>query len=146
MENKYYTPTIEELKVGLECEWLADPANEVYKPVELTANMLSLTLDTTGWNFERLGVPGPLTNYRIKYLDAEDIESLGWIKSQYKTKEVYQLNRFVITSFSRLEENGLVIDISLLPHFKDSELRRIFRGRIKNKSELKTIMKQVGIL
>jgi hypothetical protein len=144
MENKYYTPEIEELHVGMYCEWLRDPANEIYIPVELTANMLSLTLNTTGSNFEKLNVPGPIS-YRVKYLDREDIESLGWVKSLYKTTEVYQLDKFVITSYSRLEEDGLVIDISSLPSFKDSELRRIFRGIIKNKSELKRVMEQLTI-
>lgn len=145
-ENKYYTPTIEELKVGLECEWLADPVNEIYKPIELPENMLSLTLNTAGWNFEKLGVPGPITNYRVKYLDTEDIESLGFVKALYKSSEVYQFSNVVITSYTRLNENGLTLDISVLPKLNNSSLMRIFRGKVKNKSELKTIMKQIGIL
>ena len=141
-KNKYYTPTIEELKVGLECEWLADPANEIYKSIELTATMLSLTLNTTGFNFERLGVPGPMTNYRIKYLDAEDIESLGF---KHEQENLYTFNHV----------NGQTYTLSVYAGYGNKiEIRCShpsinygnFLGYCKNKSELKTIMKQVGIL
>jgi hypothetical protein len=144
MENKYYTPKIEELHVGFECEiqssygWQKGSYPTIFQEDTLS-----------GFEVNDLGVFKTLEKrykyLRVKYLDREDIESLGWVKSLYKTTEVYQLDKFVITSYSRLEEDGLVIDISLLPSFKDSELRRIFRGIIKNKSELKRVMEQLTI-
>ena len=149
----YYTPTIEELHVGMHCEWLRDPGNEIYIPIELTANMLSLTLNTTGCNFEKMDVPGPIS-YRVKYLDREDIESLGFNKTFknefgieylfYENKDyqycLYQsLNEVLIF---RADKN---ISWFSRPSFSDA-YRPIFSGIIKNKSELERVLKQVGVL
>ena len=140
MENKYYTPKIEELHVGMYCEWLQDPANEIYIPVELTANMLSLTLNTTGWNFERLNVPGSIS-YRVKYLDREDIESLGWVHTGRSIDDWFKWEERV-----RLE-SGHYISFKMHYGYHDQKLTIngddgggescFFEGYVKNKSELK---------
>jgi hypothetical protein len=144
MENKYYTPEIEELHVGMYCEWLRDPANEIYIPIELTANMLSLTLNTTGWNFEKLNVPGPIS-YRVKYLDREDIESLGWV---YKYSEedkpcICYTNKNVDIIFN--PRNNWVLITKGDGETTWSDWKTIFAGNIKNKSELKRVMEQLTI-
>jgi hypothetical protein len=164
MKSKYYTPKIEELHVGMYCEWLQDPANEIYIPVELTANMLSLTLNTTGWNFEKLNVPGPI-NYRVKYLDAKDIESLSFVKrgktwagyTDYEYTELidgevpYYLKATIHVPlmddiYKIILHRTLNENTNIDKQLEQGESELMFRGRLKNKSELQRIMKQVGIL
>lgn len=72
-DNKYYTPDIEDLYIGYRCEtynamngeWVTDTLNgyniqELYMTIE---SVLSVYIKT-------------------KYLDKEDIESLGWVWSE----------------------------------------------------------------
>lgn len=128
--NKYYTPSIDEFYQGFEFEF--NTGNE-------------------GW-IKQVSDPRPPYSFytekyrdlaRVKYLDQEDIESLGWkpgmIKIGNNTIDVYGLGEYVIT------ETKYKLDISLVTYIVKSKLNRIFRGTIKNKSELKKLMKQLGI-
>lgn len=155
MENNlYYTPELKDLHYGFEFEYKSKDDNWV-----------KVTLDT--WNrpskenhlkyfteYDLLRTLNhqdmackyaDLTCIRVKYLDQFDIESLGW---KHKFNEMfgenkYQLNNYIITSIFKNEQ---IVDISLLPLFKGQGLSRIFRGTIKNKSQLKFIMTCLGIL
>lgn len=66
MENKYYTPQIAELYIGYKCE--VKESNGWYPWDTYNAGDVS---DLTDWI--RTG------DVRTKYLDKEDIESLGWL-------------------------------------------------------------------
>jgi len=73
MENKYYTPTIEEFHVGFEFEFRhSDYKEDGWKK-----------FTTPVFNMEREDCPfacQTLEEYRVKYLDREDIESLGFTR------------------------------------------------------------------
>lgn len=138
-DNKYYTPTIEEFHVGFEFEYINSENNSWIKSIfdMMDADFMEILIDNE--------------TCRVKYLDKEDIESLGWeegLLNVSKTNEllVYGIGSYVITSFENINHT---IDISLTSNFKlvglQSGLQRIFRGTIKNKSELKKLMKQLGI-
>jgi hypothetical protein len=141
--NKYYTPSIEEFHVGFEYEYS-----------DLNHNLqgygwfkTEYVIDDTLLGMIEVG----MNNYRVKYLDKEDIESLGfkldleagkhseglWFKSTIKDildgEDDYLVfypknNTITIGSFIAYEEQMLVSDIN-----------------IKNKSELKRLLKQLGI-
>ena len=136
-ESKYYTPEIEEFHLGFEFEvnytgegWLKEIfCSGTGKNIDSIAKLVSFLGRT---NFEDA--------YRVKYLDKEDIESLGFNYSKtdmdlWFNKDKYDLiytpsnNWLCISYFSEYEE-----DVQL------------FYGIIKNKSELKTLLKQLGIL
>lgn len=120
--EKYYTSTIEELCIGMwnvevkvneqEKEWMKFPIKN--------ARDLHLIED----NFQLI---------RVKYLDKEDIESLGWKHIQGKE---YDKDGFtMIFTF-----NGKILSI-----FRGDDPDFFFKGRIKNKSELRKLMEQLNI-
>lgn len=121
--SKYYTPEIEEFHVGFEFE-------EFYNDV---------------WN-QRVYISGYFMDYdmscrfgkekdkiRVKYLDREDIESTifyfdenGCYHDRWADKSLFHSDG----------ENKVMIKIK-----GDT----VFHGTIKNKSELKKLLKQLGI-
>ena len=137
--SKYYTPEIEEFHVGFE--------------YEVKWNEEKIILYTFP-NYPRAGIDwGPIRDriaiienllsskdkVRVKYLDKEDIESLGF-EDKWEERGTWSLvkNQTIIT-FNPDYTNGNV---------KISYLKRkgfMFEGQVKNKSELKRILKQLGI-
>ena len=125
MNNKYYTPTIEEFHVGFEYEMN-------YKDNEWSYEFTPYDFDLIS-DFIREG------KCRVKYLDLEDIKSLGF---EYKWEER--------GTWSLVKDECLV---TFNPGYtkgnvKISYLNRkgfIFKGQIKNKSEFRRLLKQLGI-
>ena len=133
MESKYYTPEQDEIYVGFECEQSVLKTDgghqlDIVSPKEyrkITIDEYSVALSST-W-------------YRVKYLDKEDIESLGW--------KFYENDTIPLKAFSKNEDYKLTyisgmhrvsIANNLVEHTH-------FDGSIKNKSELKKLMKQLNI-
>ena len=122
MESKYYTPTIEEFHVGFEYEYenrgsLYDKENWV----KATGGIESQSPR------ERHIAEGKI---RVKHLDREDIESLGWRYQEDSGKYVLETD---VTYFWMEEfgKNSFVVDETFFI--------------IKNKSELKKLMQQLRI-
>ena len=151
MENNlYYTPTIEEFHVGFEYEHLSsnlpDINDKFFKPRIYDYSMASLlwerkVIDKEGNLIKEL-VPAILTvieseQCRVKYLDQFDIESLVW---SFGTNDyVFPENKNVTYGQYKLLFNNSELEII---HLSGT----VFRGIIKNKSQLKFIMKCLGIL
>jgi hypothetical protein len=103
---------------------------------------------------EKNGILEPiLFNYRVKYLDREDIESLGFsdkdlnIPTKFSFyKKVKNDKIYEIKTYWDMEKNERE---NLIRIFKGNlhnyPYKEIFRGNIKNKSELKTLLKQLII-
>lgn len=128
-ETKYYTPTIEEFHVGFECEWYDhdDSIWQIYT-VNTQANLMFITA------FD--DIPK-----RVKCLDQEDIESFGFKLWTYKGNELgFMLNpdEDESTWIHRIEGK-----IKISTTFPDTTL---YLGKIKNKSELKRLLKQLEII
>jgi hypothetical protein len=138
MINKYYTPSIEEFHVGFEYEYRhKDYVWENYHKY----NTPELDVEREDCPFSK----SDLSEFRVKYLDKEDIESLGWILNENKTtlglyentdwwfiKNKYQLRWFENNAYNAI----FIISPNNLT---------LFDGSIKNKSELKVLMKQLKI-
>lgn len=127
--NKYYVPQIEDIKLGFRHErrdiygvWSKKEVNAIY---EISA--LSLMLKDVYMN----GSP-----VRVKLLDTEDIQELGWeIDSPYSfRKREYILEVGLLDLHRGLD----TLDIYLVD-------KLIFQGTIKNYNELKDIMKMLNI-
>ena len=120
--SKYYTPKIEEFHVGFECEY-QNIENAVWGLFK-HPNLDSLPLDHE------------LECIRVKYLDREDIESLGF--NTEDNGECYNLQiGFDLYGIYPWESNKIHI-------IKD--MKTLFEGIIKNKSELKKLLIQLSIL
>ena len=130
MENKYYTPQIEEFRVGFEFESLDRLSGNWEK------NKVNLDTDLTNIAFACLR--NTADKVRVKYLDSEDIESLGfgnyippheydhtWSKDNYELKCWFNKELPII----RILEYGTII----------------FHGNIKNRNELQVLLNQLGI-
>lgn len=143
--DKYYTPELEELHFGFECE--------VYNSTERY-----MFEAKNGWIKTCIGIVNELrfmptilslindSQIRVKYLDREDIEECGWEKSGTEN-DLYSIN-WIENPTER--ENAI-----WLKQFDGNRLQIIdsrhkwhvslFHGTIKNKSELKKLMKQLNI-
>lgn len=152
MASEYYTPTIEEFHVGFEYEvkW-----NE------------EKVIPYTFPNYPRAGIDwGPIKDriaiienllsskdkVRVKYLDKEDIESLGFEYQDGKMIKGYSDN-FIYKPNNNLQynltyvyaKNILRIHVEDLVYFEES-YNYLYQGTIKNKSELNKLLKMLGIL
>ncbi|AGO48994.1 hypothetical protein N356_gp101 [Cellulophaga phage phi14:2] len=131
---KYYTPEIEEFHIGFEYEWLDDE--------EGGDNWIKANTPTT---IELEGYEDITYGLRVKYLDKEDIESLGFkedtlhfYSKHQKEGVVLYIEKIVLTN-----ENNFWYKIWLKhPSYGNST---IYSGSIKNKSELKKLLKQLNV-
>lgn len=147
MGNKYYTPSIEELYIGFECEITWDRTatrQSGYYGIE--------TVEDVYWYNQKLELlhiqefqdkdsQYSKFDIRVKYLDKEDIESLGF-EYRHSGKRIIS-NTFYhsengLELYHNLEENEVVIS-----HINNGLL---FVGKIKNKSELVRILNMVGVI
>lgn len=135
MENKYYTPEIEEFHIGFEFEY------KKYRDVWVKSSFDKSHLEE---GFDTYSI------FRVKYLDKEDIESLGWeFKEEYHISD-YPEDKIELGSicYSYTFKKGMLLKYT--PKYKRLLVENLknksrFSGNIKNKSELKRLMKQLGI-
>lgn len=150
MDNKYYIPTIDEFHVGFEYEYQDD--NKVWSTSEIT--LLDTKISTL------VGIYNKDFATRVKYLDKDDIESLGWkyynIKGDYLK---YRLGRFelwypVNYPQPNIKEDGTIELIEqpiasrefvILDIKYGNDITKVDGIRLNNKSELKVLMKQLNI-
>ena len=151
--TKYYTPEIEEFHVGFEFE-----SNYVlFEEGSLKNGWNKVILsDRHNWFYDSYVNDAVPTEFRVKCLDREDIESLGFIVE------------FVPNCFKEnddLEEGFTLIlnnQDTIILHFNEVlttigkqhcynehsgnwSFNHLFQGTIKNKSELKVLLKQLGV-
>ena len=153
MEDKYYTPTIEEFHVGF--EYYVDNKLYIITDVVLKLMLNAITEDTFEGKYGQGTLRLNIDNVRVKYLDQEDIESLGW-EHDYNLEPIPNRENDSVFYGYILEQDGGETQY-LLFHFNDGEVwiekiincagqGNIFKGQLKNKSELKRVLKQVGVL
>ena len=142
--NKYYTPEIEEFHQGFEYErW----HNSAYTPEKYIKEVFEFVDKDDVWNDDITNMLACSYNngdtLRVKYLDQEDIESLGWKRD----KQLYYMNNWILFYDNQNHKLSIIVkDPSLnkemLVNLKTTEVSYI---TIKNKSELKKLMKQLNI-
>lgn len=153
MENKYYRPSLEEFYLGFEYERFIPKSNSTeegcWEKITMSVNYLSLDeIDDEILEKE----------IRVKYLDKEDIESLGFKFYKEKTKTLldesvmlfdseklnillgyyYTLNKIVIITKDP-SKNEIYSKTGQDPY-------KIAGIKIKNKSELIKLLKQLEIV
>lgn len=141
MDNKYYTPKIEEFHIGFECEIkdIPPPEEDWHQHIISKYNQFELLEE---WLEEK--------SIRVKWLDIEDCESLGWEQPDkngwYHFKDNYRYRLYLGSGM--LPPNSTHLELFI--HSKTSDDDKpanspVFRGIVKNKSELKRLMEQLGI-
>lgn len=134
ISKKFYVPDISEFHVGFEYE--IKTSSGIW--ISTAANNLSAIRDIIE-TFEEKDI-------RVKYLDKEDIESLGW---EFEKEDVrlsilnFKLRNFKL-SYDLFEEDKYNLILSISEHVSTTSQFR-FISPIKNKSELKKLMKQLNI-
>ena len=172
--SKYYIPEITEFYVGFEYErWY-----EVSEFSEGQSGWISCTFPNDPiYGGMLLPHRFKVDNTRVKYLDQEDIESLGfikkhqldnriprWIIKHFKNSSKEEYDEFINNNLEEtfiLEKDELNFDLykygiklfnnlMIIGKITNSisiyEEDTIFKGIIKNKSELKKLLKQLNIM
>ena len=157
MRNKYYIPTIEEFHVGFEFEIfyqkgtydmrdiisVADGGTGLPKFIpsepnkEWHSDFIPLSgSDSHYWHYPLAKIQEVIDrkHIRVKYLDKEDCESLGWSVDQ---RGEYSIGVFYI-NWHTGDERPIWVEI-----MNDDEM--VFDGVLQNKNELKKIMQQLKI-
>jgi len=148
-EKLYYSPIISDFHVGFECEiqssygWQKGVYPEVLR-------LDTLTMQTLIDKGEIAALKS--ATIRVKYLDKEDVESLGWF---YTGKAVdLWFNKVGMSDSAsgthRFTEYKLHFGpedhvLYINAYFGNQDEGCLFEGIIKNKSELKKLMKQLKI-
>lgn len=147
MKNKYYTPDLEEFHIGFEYEFLehhGSPDEQwVVKKLQVINDYENDPyLGDTLVALEHYDNIFLRNAWRVKYLNIEDLESLGWkcltefpngfnaglfLKGKYRAAISFDTKSIDIVDTTRIDHNTL------------------FQGYIKNKSEFKRLMKLLNI-
>lgn len=128
--SKYYTPELEEFHIGFEYE----VKNRIWDKV----------ISTEDIDYDSIDYHLSYKDIRTKYLNQEDIESLGWELGENNT---YHLNNWSLKYWDK--KNKISIIIRDPSKNDDSLLQNIMTSvnflNIKNKSELKKLMTQLNV-
>lgn len=132
MAPKYYTPFLNEFHDQFEYEEL----DLVWKKKVFDFRDLEIIHDEL--------LEGKL---RVKHLDREDIETLDWecklFDQSYNSGEFIINNKYILI-FNLIDSFCIIKHINFPDHV-EKNIISIFQGTIKNKSELKKLMVQLGI-
>lgn len=158
--DKYYTPEPSEFCVGVEFEIIDYSSNNYNTDTSDCTWKRAIIKEEDFYtipsndNMSQLQV---ILNYlksnhiRVKYLDEEDILSLGWVKRTDNSYYIelpgsYPSDLYAILDF-RYGIDDIIIETMRSIEIRDSnEEQRVFRGKIKNKHQLKILMQQIGII
>jgi len=127
MKDKYYTPELEEFHKDFDYETLI---GETWESVSFVGPVHFM--------LESFGARLATKDIRVKYLDQDDIESLGFEKSDILIKSWMLPKEYIGIQLWQ----GEVILYTKFGMFDREE--QVFKGVIKNKSELKRVLKQIG--
>lgn len=142
-ENKYFTPDIEDIRVGYECYWIKDPSKEIeinnLLLIKFTPKQVAFTLFAPiNWERKETDNFRPnLGSYVVPYLTKEQIEKEGW-KCFAENKE---------TTVWAASKNGysFITDSTLILSIINKTNQCLFRGQCKDINTLRYITKLLNI-
>lgn len=127
MEEKYYQPKIEEFHEGF-----------LYQEMLSDKTWMDMKFEV------EYGYP-PIEHTRVKHLNQEDIESVGW-DEDFESKGRFTLGEYVLYRF---RNDGLLTIKKGYSYEKHGTsfygFDILFEGTIKNKSQLMQVMEMLGI-
>lgn len=167
--NKYYTPDIEDLFIGYECERLVmeDQTPIVIENAQRLKEIIDKRLKGSKvWESYKIESPLYIVDLinsnliRTKYLDKSDIEELGWteVKERFKHPFLGLIEGYKIinetTGFNETSEyqlckhpNSTIISIYRIYESSwGSQHEQIYSGNCPSINEGKKLMKMLNIL
>lgn len=137
IDNKYYTPEIEEFHVGFEYEIQANDDSTEFDKIRISRDKKSFVFMNT---YALNNIP---FDVRVKHLNREDIESFGFKVTDTTTSETliqYSLGTYLLYEVKNTNKIGVkeIIETGIVEN--------LFYGTIKNKSELNRLLKQLQII
>ncbi len=160
MENKYYTPSLKEFHFGFEFEFFNSIHHLCYPDVEQNV-WYSTTMPITGIISNLADLQKLISDkqLRVKHLDRDDCESLGWqITEEPKDSEgEFKAKKFnPIDLYNHFElhfdlfDNIAKIECHYQPELVgkvtgNTESYTVFEGTVNNKSEFRKLMQMIGI-
>lgn len=148
MNKKYYTPLIEEFHVGFECEWQSKIRNETWNKQICDVDLISIAYDT----IEHADEDEPYEEqFRVKYLDKYDIQNEGYILKRksidlwFEKEEIHLREDGYHLKNIKLQYALHDKRLKVIFHYTSGEEQIHFEGEIKNKTEFKRILKQLGL-
>ena len=142
MTPKYYTPEISEFHIGFEYEFnsIVPDENDWQKAIIKDGTQID-DIHREYKNGNRVYA------LRAKHLDREDIETLDWecklFYQSYNSGEFIINNKYILI-FNLIDSFCIIKHINFPDHV-EKNIISIFQGTMKNKSELKKLMVQLGI-
>jgi hypothetical protein len=158
--DKYYTPDINEFYIGFDYDYdIRETGSDGDYDLDFGENWIEDQTWTIYDTYKELQNEIDCGYIRVKYLDKEDIEELGFIFSGKAVDDWYTLDKKLRLSsghwFSKFKlqhdyTNSFPIEDDHKYNVKiygdcDGQEDVLFEGIIKNKSELKKLLKQLGI-
>jgi hypothetical protein len=136
--NKYYTPTIDEFHIGFEYEYMQFSEElecvDRWLPVNITIKALIPEIN----KFE------DINKIRVKYLNREDIRSFGFV-DDLRNSFIHD-KYLLLPGYYTRAKTEIQYDFDTKICTIGSTGQIVFIGKIKNKSELKRILKQIGVI
>ena len=162
-DNKYYTPSIEELCPEFECDMIDKVHESGFSPVIIGIGEIkyvvkgrSRNMMITESTLKRMIYEDEI---RVKYLDQTDIESFEFIED--KDAEPIENVEHIKFEKHRIDKDGRLMNlefswmwlnnqpfilISECEENSEDDFEILFQGYCKNKSRLKQILTWTGIL
>jgi hypothetical protein len=141
-DNKYYAPEAEEIHLGFEFE--ARYKKEPWVKMVADDDFFDTDFDTAPViRFGAVGNKHSDVEFRVKYLDKEDIEAEGFTQiPKYYPATMLKISggRSILMSFP---DDGRIV---IYPEkAAGGDFMPLFDGKIRNRSELKKILKMIGV-
>jgi hypothetical protein len=162
MESKYYTPNISEFSPNFELEKRKLVVVSENNTIEQWSRFMIKDI-MVGWDYNTLSKACEKGDFRVKYLDREDIESLGFIYDNNAEPipsrqdwEIPKLDEYECPLAFMKDTQDVDGKLWIIYLYRDNTIwieyikdccgmEYLFKGIIKNKSELKVLLKQLGI-
>ena len=140
MENKYFTPDIEDIHVGYECEVLKDKWEHFVFNIEEIIPVFAKINSKTIFS-EKIRVP---------YLTKEQIEAERWkIKNNYPEFPTFEKENYWLTLITDENKPPFIrimgIDPMLMLHVKHLNGYAVYQGECKSINEFRKIIKLLGV-
>ena len=135
MENKYFTPNIEDVYIGYELEWKCKIRNQDWEKTICDTDLIAIIYD----EYEHADFEEPYNEqFRVPYLTKEQIEAEGWkLLSEDKYLQFIKPDY----SISYVEKLHLLTVIAL--EEKQSDVK--YSGTCKDINTFRKIIKLLGI-
>lgn len=152
-EAKYYIPEIEEIIYQLTNVgeiFIVNSSTETLSKIQTHPDIPNTLVQFIRMNDVEAGKEGIKYSinpelYRIKYLDSEDIENLGFVYNPALDREEkisFTKGNYCIDLYK--EDKEVWVRKVIMPDFPPKVIN-LFVGKIKNLSELKQVLKMIGV-